>query len=979
MIKKILVFLVLLTGGFVALYALVDPQKSASANGEGNSGKASPPRDNRNNQGPGIPLETDGDKGTSIVAKPGGEVYLPKQQRIKMPSGSFRLVNIYILHAENSRTEPGNRLALEGVTIEFFKTNITPEFLAQNREIPKTATMTASKAVIELSRDENQVSQVADDKLMEFFDVVYSSGAEGGLRNTTVSVGHAHAINTEDMIHLWTPNRREPVRIESAGETGFVVTGEGLDAWVPSSRNEKGDVQVKAVGVKDITVLHNPSLVRADATLRSKGKLRLKEDSRTQTVLVTMRDSVEIVSRRSSSRRSSRAKKPGSRTFLATGERLRAILSRFETKDRSKMYWRTIDLHGEPAQLNDGQDIDLTCQHITVLPDTSGRPFWITAEGDTKSAPVMTHVVDGQTNTYRCAGKVHVIELRRQHGFFLQSYGIPGGLPPEFDQLILFDGKVSIDSQKDGLKMSSSRGIQMFRSANKELRNYVILQGQGFVRVTSAEIEASGNRGFLLHQRPAGEGKNPKLVRVFRLGPKIPDTSHRYDVRRLASKAKTPDEKDTPGFHIVGSGFCKIRMRDEIAEEAHLSSLAEDIDVTMSGRAGHLWQVRTLDAWFQPDGTPASFVAKGQDCRLEFETRDGIAYGRAEEIQHTSTDTYRLLGNLAEAKHKSYGTLRGRDIFIEQLSDNDVRLRASYRAELHMIALPEKKGTSKKEKPRDVSFTLRADEIRAEPFLIQPAVTRIHDHLFPRFAEAGMDSRYLFAKGKVTFEYRIEEAGKIDTGNGAGDELIIRSDREGKVFTEGRLTGMPAKIVSFDARGRETDAESHLVWFLHEKSGQFVTLHKVDDHFPVLRLLGLPQTQSGQPERMMLTCDGKIKMEPREIRCMGPVTARGLDVRGAIDPNGYMLDGKSMVMGRSEKGEVTSVSVTGDVVFRFVDAAGECDDLEIDLLQTILTARGTEKPAIVTTPSGAVHLSQVNYNYRTKMVETWKWRVLTKK
>ena len=973
MIKKILIFVFLLAGGFITLYLLVDPEKAASANGSGETKKkpALNPKD-RGKQGPGIPIPTKNGPGSAIVAKPGGEIRIPKSQRVKLPSGSFRLVPIYELHAKNSRTEVGSRLALEDVTVNFFKIDHSDP---TDPKPIKTATMTAGTALIELSRDENQVSQIADDKLMEFWNVVYASGSAGDLRNTTFTVGHAHAINTEGMIRLWTPNRREPVRIESLGENGFVITGEGLDAWVPASRDEKGEVQVKTVGVKDVTVLHNPLFVGDDMTLRSVGPLQIKEDSRTQTILVTMRDSVEIISRRSSQKNPKRV-----RVLRAKGETLRAMLSRFETKDRSKMYWRGIDLHGKPARLTDGHSIDLTCRHMTVLPDTSGRPFWITAEGDEGLAPVMKHVVGGKTNTYTCEGKVHVVEIGRQHGFFLNSYGIPGGIPKEFDQLILFDGQVEIDSPKDGLKMSSSRGITLLRSNLEELRDYVILHGRGEVRVTSAEINASGNQGFVLQQRPVAVGKKSVIVRDFRLGPNRPDTSHHYALRRLAVKAKKPGDRDTLGFHCSGSGSCRVRMRGETAEEVHLSSLAEDVDVRLTGTEGHLWQVQTLDAWFQPDGMPASFVAKGKDCRLEFTTKDGSIHGKAEEIHHPAADTYRLVGNLAEATNKKYGLLRGRDIFIEQLSDKDVRLRATQRAELHMLALPERKKASAKAKPkRDVNFILRADEIRAEPFLVPPQARRLFENFLPRHTRDGTHSRYLFADGNVTFEYVIKEGDKVDTGKGRGDALVLRSDPEGTTFTEGRLTGKPARISSLDARGRKTAAESRLVWFLRERGGQYVTLHKVEDHLPVLRVFGLPLGRSGEPGRLMMACDGMIAMEPRTIRCKGPVTARGLDPRGAIDPEGYMLDSKSMVMRRSEKGEVTSVQATGDVKFRWIDASGTCDELGIDLLQTTLTAKGIKRPAVVVMPSGKVHLTQVNYNYHTKMAEVWKGRVLTRK
>jgi hypothetical protein len=576
----------------------------------------------------------------------------------------------------------------------------------------------------------------------------------------------------------------------------------------------------------------------------------------------------------------------------------------------------------------------------------------------------MRQSMEGSISTFRTKGAVHVFELRKQHGFFLESFGIgTASIPADAEQLVIFEGESTVVAPKDELTLWADQGLTVVRSGRPEHRDYVRLRGHGNVRVTSREITAAGNKGFTLNQHPLETQAQVRLSRTFRLGPIQPDNQHRYEVRRLGTAADP-----SRSIELVGSGVCSLSVTDRTLEEIHLTSLAEDIEISMDGGANQIQQLRSIDAWFDDAGIPKTFVGKGTHCVLKVEHAEGTLRGEAEEIHGREMDWYRLVGSVARVEYEQQGELQGREIIVERLGTDDLRLRASQDARLVMDRPPSGSVATR------LRVDLRADVIRAEPFLAPPQVGAAYSAFLPAPVSLGLDARHLFAEGSVELRYAIGEGEKLQRGTCRGDLLVMRSDREGSVFADGRLLGLPATLESVDPNGRQTIAESQRIRFFHEAQGQFLALDPVGEHLPTLRMISAADSKlPNLPAHLQLTSEDRIEVHPDQVICLGPVAVRSLDSSGQVEPSGYALDARQLVMGRSLQGAIHSILARDDVRFRWNEAGGSCDELQLDLPATQLTARGS--PAEVQTPSGSFKVSQVNYNYRTKMVEAWNIQV----
>ena len=82
------------------------------------------------------------------------------------------------------------------------------------------------------------------------------------------------------------------------------------------------------------------------------------------------------------------------------------------------------------------------------------------------------------------------------------------------------------------------------------------------------------------------------------------------------------------------------------------------------------------------------------------------------------------------------------------------------------------------------------------------------------------------------------------------------------------------------------------------------------------------------------------------------------------------MDALEMELGRSLGGEVNSVQATGDVRFKWSDAAGTCDEFSVDMERNLMVARGKGRPAEIQFPDKRLVVSHLEYYYRTKMAGT---------
>jgi hypothetical protein len=1004
MIKKALIFAILIVGGFFALNSMIEgdssvdpapvttpatqPEQGGAKSQAGVTPAAVKPKPAGRPQGPGIRINA-GAKRSAIRTDYRGEWNFAGFREIQLPSGDLSRVKDYQVRAKDSETETDNRLLLKGVTVDFFTLDNSDK--NRPRSI-KTGTMSADRARLAFSQGADEMIRPAEDKQMEFWGVTYTSTATRSMRQLTIKVGEAHVLNTANRVRLWTPSKLEPVEIIASGKRGFRVTGKGLDAWIPSNRDAKGGLSAADSANRNIFIFHDPLLTQLETTMSSKGQLHIEENAALASALVTMTEKVRVESLRKT-QGTERDPKKSAGKVIAEGDFLRANFSRSTASGGDSTTWTRIHLTGAPARLKDDEQVHLTSASITVLPDSEGQPYWFTASGSDTINPEMRFSQNGLTHHFKSAGQVHVIRVRKQHDLLARSYGIPlGTIPAQFEQVLIFEGKTEVSSPSEGLTLLATKGITVIRSESPELRDSFLMRGRGDVDISATpptptgkpvskargNLHAIGNGGFTLRQgfapRSGNDNSRAPITRSIRLGAATPNPAHHYDVRHDTTGGKT--EK----LRVFGSGRCAIQMRGVLLQQLDLASPNHDIEVEMTGkeRASRLSQARSVMAWFQADNQLGRFVSKGKECRLAFKTQRGLVQGVAQEIRQSEPGVYQLHGQLAELREPRHGTLRGKSIFVRQLSEEDLQLRATPNAYLQFTEVKPGKG------PGSTTVgTLHANEIRVEPFLIDPVTAKIYGDLLPESPAMGSDFRFLFATGKVQLELRTRGEGANPNTyiKGLGDSLRLRTDKNGKVFSDGNITGTPARFDTLDAASRRTVARSDLIRFFLREGEQFLTLDRTGKRKPSVEWIGdLRSTSSGgapvkpnEPQpTTLLTCEGPIVVGPKKILCQGAVRARGYDVHGEPDPNGLSLDTKNMVIDRTSQGLVDKIRADTDVVFQWSGTRGTCDSLTIDLTGETMRAKGSTKPALIQLPNAKLTAQQVNYNYRTKMSACWR-------
>ena len=125
MIKRVLLFVVLLTTGFVVLFSLIEERNRPGIN----------PTEQEHESGPSI-------KNKDMEIRPSGALHIPVQREIQLAEGRSKLLPIYDLHAEDSEPRPNNTQLLKKVLVEFYEVDETPPEPRARR----TSWMTADRA-----------------------------------------------------------------------------------------------------------------------------------------------------------------------------------------------------------------------------------------------------------------------------------------------------------------------------------------------------------------------------------------------------------------------------------------------------------------------------------------------------------------------------------------------------------------------------------------------------------------------------------------------------------------------------------------------------------------------------------------------------------------------------------------------------------------------------------------------------------------
>lgn len=988
MIKRLLIFLILLTAGFVVLFNLVDERSRPKIQ-------------------PGGPEPETGHsiKMKEIEVRPSGQLHIPVQREVELSKGRMKLLPVYDLRAEDSEPRPNNTQLLKRVRVEFYEIDDTHDADREPRA-RRTSVMTADRALLHLSQDENGRVMVAEDKQMEFWGVKLTTAPEASVPDAEITIEHAIAVNDIEELRLWTPTDTVPVSVIARGPDGFRIKGLGIRTYLPARRGRKGEVSIQRQGVFRFTIASQPVLVRGSTTLESRGPLEFREDMATGLANVSMQDQVILRGLSTGTRLGRRLGgndkgTPSSLDLVARGRRLDAVLVRVGQQGskrdngsksslpdtNTKVAWTRLVLRGTPVQV-EGEEMRLSCDRVDVLPDLAGDPCWITASGN---RPTLYH--ERQQARVIATRHIHLIRPLHKHAALLSGYGMPEvAMPRDHGQLIIFEGPATVVADKDQITASARGGLVANRAETGAEDNNAPMTffGKGKVHLESPQWVVDGNRGFRLREVPLSTGttSKPAVNRFLRLGLDDTGGSHAYRIERLPSEATTVEP-----FVTNGTGACHLTLRADGNGSVRLDSGNNDIRVLLGEDRGELQRVASFKARFHDKRGLLALKASGPDCPLRYKMEQvGWVVGNAAEIHVPAAGVLRLVGKPRTRiqQEQPMRIVEGREILVQRLGEKAALVHCSGDARMRM------RQQEAPEAPRDrlrdrrlahgshQDVELLADDIRMLPYLETPTGWQVHGRGLPPGADSvlayGHRIPYVFANGSVRL-FQRDTDNKV-VGRGFGDHLVLRfaSSASAARIVDGRLSGMDSRLIRIDRRGNPGIAEARIIRFASDARGEHLDLLKVGDFDPRVTLPSPSPDKrpADRPGATLVTCKGNVRITPEKVRFLGPVVARAMDNNGQVDPNGLYLTACSTVMDRDPRtGEVTTIQASREIRFRMNDMEGEADEMSVDLRRTMIVARGIGRHAVLRQANGRVIKAvQVNHNYRTRQTSSWNGRIV---
>ncbi len=924
MIKRLLIFFGLIGLGFVALLMFVEQESPL---------EAGPKLEERSK--PELEENQQGIKSAEGAIQINGPVSIPRNRDVVLANGGIQQLRIYRLDALDSQTDKDGVL-LEGVTIQFYRSELVGDDVLQ----VESGKLTASQARVSITLNSKEQLQVAEDKALEFWDAVFTTGDEGVIRNAKISIGHAKVTNTKEEVHLRTIDPGQLVTIVAQSDQPIHITGRGLDAVIPSSRDKKGDLAVADRGRVRLQVLSEPMLRWGNTELQSDDMLLYEEDPATGAATVSMRTNVHLKGLQEQDGQQQEGDE-----LHAYGDHLQGLISRAGPHESTQRSWSRITLTGQTVKLL-GQGNQLDCQRLDVLPDLEGNPYWITASG---KQPKLVSESEGAT--FNVDGSVHLVQVAKQHSALLAAYGFPrSSFPKAFSQMVLFHGPTTVvmnrgktGEDNERTELYASRGLTLLGSDRDAPSS---LLGRGKIKLVTAGSQFTGNDGFFLQEQVV-EGRE-EFQRTLRVGPAAAGADHSYELLR-------------EGLRLQGTGACTYVLTDrEGSGNLLLTSTNDAIQVSLPEAGGELTQLHKLEARFSGQDGLQEFHAYGKSCRMSYKTAEHSLIGEAQSIHHTEAHHYRLHGNPARIKREEGGELRGQRLSFQHLGERDILVHASQGAGIHY----------QHEDGEDLE--LQADEITYLPYLVAPSILDLYCGrlpVVPRWLHQGMQgSAFVFAKGQV----KAKRSSKL-SGEALGEAMVVRVDQGKALHVIGELTGSPATLSSQDKNGKAHIAQAHRLSFRHDGQDQYLTMHPVNGVSP---LLILPSNNAADGLALSsgatrVRCDGRIQVGPKQIMFLGPLTVTSVDQEGNEDPNGLQAKAKGMVMDRDpETGKVIGVHASNKVNFQWQGVSGHAEQLTIDVPNNLLSAMGSQtEPTVVLFPDGRrATVMAIDYNYRTKMV-----------
>jgi hypothetical protein len=942
-IKKAIAFVVLVAGGFAAVYwitagDLVRPARSASTQ------PAPAPAPKRSEpQGDGFVVELGTHRehvGSEITINYEGPFHLEFTREVVLPDGALRNQLLYILDSANSRLLRDGRQELEDVNVTFFEAPRDPRAETQ----VEAGRLHARRAYLQVGVDEKGRSSVAKDKDIDLLDAVLESGASEAAKGLRLNIDHARVRATDDGAHVATPDEQAPIRAELQGsERPAVLTGRGLVAWFPLRQEQRAEADARPASIE---VLHDPQIVlegpQGENRISGRGPLRYTEDARTGRAEIALEGDVEIHGDLSAGGSSESA------PVRAFGDRLRARLSRTKgTGTAPSMRWSAVRLTGAPAGLR-GQGIDLSCEAIDVTPNADGEPWLFTARG----RPRLVSQAEEQPMQFTAADRIHLVRTPAYLRPWLQGRGWSAtASTPQLTELLVFCGATSLTLPQEGKTMviEAPDGLRVLRTAEPD--GPIAVFGAGPVALASENAASPmklDGTGFLLFADARGQH--------LRLGPRTASAAHRFAVT-------------TGDLTVTGSGSCRLSQPAAKGAPGSIAidSPAADLELTMRGTGGSLRHAAALTAQFTAGGAPGAgaaagllaFDARGPKCELAWSGEGQSFRGHAARISGDAS-TYRLHGAPAEIVSEQ-GTFRGEEIRIVQLGKQHTLVQASGSAHVIVDRLPDADPNA----PR-AGLDLRADRIDLVPF----AAPRVRwslargEPLLP----GSLSARHLIARGNVVAMQLA--ADREPVSRAAGESLVLALGDD----PAGRLLGAPALLTTDDGQRMTARAPEIL---LTGKAGT-VQLRPGDD----VVTLELSNRRGrfadfGSPGgSTRVECRGVVDADQHRVDFLGPVETVGLREDGSPDPAGLRLNARSMYMVRDADGQPERVHAEGGTELAWRGMEVIASDLDLDLVKHLCTVIDRDLRARVSMPGTFKgRCSRAELNYLTYESVIWNGQV----
>lgn len=965
--KRVLAFLLLLALGMVALRFAIGTDDPVQANVEETTTRPARPRTS------GVTTQQ-GKIGASVSQT--GVIELPQYRTIRLPDGTTRHEQVFLLRAKDSKPLNDAVQELDDVEVLLFE------------KAEAVARLQAVRAFVELNRDGAGKPSLREQKDIDLRDAVFETLPGTKMAGIRLELGNARIRVGEEELHLRTATDRDPVLLVVDGEHRGTLRGNGLQARVPRGN----DSPVQRV---DIEVLHDPVLETAGITVRAKGRMHYVEDLGTGAAHVSLDDDVRVDLSHGQLSLPGAVTRNGSGTATTSeirGDQFTGWLQRgkrlVDGREREELVWRQLLLTGAPASIVVGKDRLLT-PRIKVLPGPLGDPFQVTAFGGESRFELDQVRPDSQLD-----GPIHGTSPRRIHllspgnsvGAMHRQMGFPQWTLRSLNELqvVVFEGASKLES--GSRTVTASKGLQMF-SRNGASQGVAL--GAGDVGITQRarkpgeqDLHVHGNDGF--HARLAAGDER------WQLGPPLPAVAdrasprwraHRYDIRHGASTAS-------------GTGACEVE-RIGGRTRVRLRAPGPTIVGRLPTQGVELQSLNLLEATLEAEEV-VSLTAAGLPARA-LRTRDGdVTSAVAPLLQQIGPRSLRLLSapsadpdgvwlDLAReharpqlsrnvvAKGKSPAVqvlVEGPQIDAHHLGFDDVLVEAVELGDWRPTVDAMWDGPAGK---RPTTTKFEAGRLRVLPFAVTREARLLHSggarSPIAALPFHSLGNAWLIADDVSRFQLDDDEHGVVE---GKGRRLLLSQGAEAALFV-GDPDRQEAAEVTRTHQGRTAVATGARVRVFRDDAIRLQALRTFADRPTfVLPSVTLHDPRStGLLAHMTATCQGSIDVLPDRVVFEGPVAMQSLRADGTEDALGMHIDAAFLQMARDAKtGEVVRV-VGKDVTLDWTQAKARSAEVEVDLRWNKLVARDPNGAQVVLPDQRTFSAPRIELNYETMAVTSW--------